>query len=140
MKKLLVVFPDFDTIHLKKDVGIIPILLSAKYECSILCYKGNEINYEPSKESLKFIFLKKRTGIATLDVILYLLFNSGKYNILNCYHLSRMTIIISWVFSIMNFLLLKKRIIYVKLDIGMNPNQVYNYDNFIGRIDRKSVV
>ena len=43
-KSFWVFFPYFEQVHIKKDVGQIPITLSAQYwyDCTIACYKQND--------------------------------------------------------------------------------------------------
>jgi glycosyltransferase involved in cell wall biosynthesis len=125
-----------ENVHLVKDVGMIPYMFHKNYDYKsvILTYKNGEYPYLDNEvKGLELQFLKKFTGFATMDVIIFLFLNARKIDILNCFHFMRSTLMIILAFRLFTFFS-KKRKIYLKLDASVNfksliPNNIF--DKFI---------
>jgi glycosyltransferase involved in cell wall biosynthesis len=116
MKRFLTVFPFASNVHLIKDVGMIPYIMQHHlgYESTLACYKNGNYDYlDTEVQGLKIVFLKKIFRLPMLDVILFLVLNARKYNILQVYHLKRPQLIWCFFFKIFTF---GKGKTYLKLD------------------------
>lgn len=87
-KRYVTIFPEFERVHLKKDVAMLPYSLSKyeDYDFNIVCYKNSEFSkFEVEKFNL--VFAKRKNNVSR-DFAKYLLINGKKIDILNLYHLS----------------------------------------------------
>lgn len=119
MKRFLTIFPEAENVHLVKDVGMIPYVLYKDFgfDSTIACYKNSEYEYLDSQvNGLKQIFISKIFNIKLLDCVLFLVKNFHKYDILQCYHLDKNSLILSAFFKILKIISFKKSITYIKLD------------------------
>jgi len=121
-KKFLTLFPEAENIHLIKDVGMIPYALHRylDYEGFLACYPSEKgYNYLDSEvKGLRLIFIKKVTGNITIDGLLFLLFNSRKFDVLQVYHFYGRPIGWTFFFKLLN--LGRKVQTYIKLDANLN--------------------
>ncbi|GKU27273.1 glycosyl transferase [Clostridium folliculivorans] len=118
------VFPEFKNIHIKKDVGMIPILLHSLkgYDSTIVCYE-NEMNY--NKEQLKgtkLITVPKEKD-DTKDFLKFIIKNAKNIDVLNLYHVTSPR---NFKWMLAYKLLNPKGKIYLKLDADHNIN-IYKY-------------
>lgn len=115
-KRWLTLFVNAQNIHLTKDVGMIPYIMSKdfKYDSTIASYKIGEYPYLSHEvKGLKQSFIKKITGNDTLDGLIYLFLNFRKYDILQVYHFTTTSILWCYFFKIIK---LGKGRTYLKLD------------------------
>lgn len=83
-------FPETENVHLCKDVGMIPYVMSKHFEldAKVACYKNGDYPYADSLvQGLKLDFIPKATGDAFFDGIAYLNDNAQNIDVLNLYHL-----------------------------------------------------
>ncbi|MDV4150382.1 glycosyltransferase family 4 protein [Clostridium sp. AL.422] len=110
-------FPELMNYHLKKDVGLIPILLKKyhKYDVRIVSYK-NDKSYSYDTNELDIEFIDKKYGVV-IDFLIYLIKNSKKIDVLNLYHITSIRNF-KWIFlyKILN----RKGTVYLKLDADRN--------------------
>lgn len=89
-KKLyyVTVFPECCSIHLKKDVGMLPYSLGKyqNYESSILCYDNGDISAS-EKEKFHVSFIPQKHG-EHRDFGMYLLRHARQIDVLNLYHIT----------------------------------------------------
>jgi len=115
-KRWLTLFINAENVHLTKDVGMIPYVLSKNfnYSSTLASYKAGEYPYLLEEvKGLQQSFIKRITGNETLDGLLYLLFNFYKYDILQVYHFTNQSLIWCYLFKILK---LGKCKTYLKLD------------------------
>lgn len=116
MKRFLTIFPLGANIHLVKDVGMIPFILQKEYgyDSTLATYRNGEYSYLSTEvKGLKHVFIKKIFGNHFLDVLIFILSNFKKYDILQVYHLTANSIIWTYVFKLLKFNRAKT---YLKLD------------------------
>lgn len=108
--KFLTLFPYYKDIHHKKDVGMIPYIMQKEYgySCYVACY---DIPCNHGK--VMFIKMKQYTNSLAFNVILFLLFNSKKYDILNIYHYCPLSFFAIMLYKLLN----PKGKIFYKLDM-----------------------
>ncbi|MBU3073206.1 glycosyltransferase [Clostridium estertheticum] len=108
-------FPETENIHLTKDVGMIAYILHKYYgyNSTIACYKNGEYDYLNNEvKGLKIDFIKRYTGKRRIDVIIYLIKNVRKTNILHLFHLSSRSLCCAFIYKLLN----PKGQVYLKLD------------------------
>ena len=117
-------FPELRSFHLKKDVGLIPILLKKynNYDVKIVTYKNEKI-YEYNRDELKIEFIERKYGVV-IDFLKYLLKNSRSIDVLNLYHITSERNF-KWVY-IYKFLNRKGKV-FLKLDADKNI-KLYDYN------------
>ncbi|GAB6168168.1 hypothetical protein JCM1393_06280 [Clostridium carnis] len=110
-------FPELKSFHLKKDVGLIPILLKKYkgYDVKIVTYKNEEV-YDYDKNSIDLEFIKKKYGVI-IDFSLYLIKNARKIDVLNLYHI---TSIRNFRWIMLYKILNNKGKVFLKLDADNN--------------------
>lgn len=117
--KFVTFLTDIQDIHLSKDVVSIPYFLKKNnlYDSSLLTYKyREEVNIKSYKQyGLKINNIPNRFGFY-LDNILYLKKNSKKIDILNLYHVDRISFFQSIVYKIFNH----RGKLYIKMDCDKN--------------------
>lgn len=131
MKKLLVVFPGTQNIHLTKDVGMLPYVLYKElgYEATIASYENGDYPYlQKEVLGLKQVFIKKFTSNLFIDVGLFLLLNFRQYNILQVYHFGIKTLSLAFMFRCLKLFNGKT---YLKLDADESIKTV-KLDGIIG--------
>lgn len=117
-------FPELKNFHLKKDVGLIPILLNKYkgYDTTIVTYNNDDMyNFNP--ENVKIEFIEKKFGII-IDFSIYLINNSKKIDILNLYHVTSARNF-KWIVVYKFFNKYGK--VFLKLDADKNI-EIYNYN------------
>lgn len=111
------IFPETENFHLTKDVGMIGYILYRYYgyNSKIVCYKNSE-NYDyldNEVKGLKIDFIKKITGSPTKDVLIYLIKNAKKIDILHMFHITSNR---NFYWILIYKLLNPKGRVYLKLD------------------------
>jgi glycosyltransferase involved in cell wall biosynthesis len=117
MPKFLTIFPYAQNVHLVKDVGMIPYVLYKElgYESSLACYENGSYPYLQNEvKGLKQIFIKKRFLNDKLNILLFILKNFKKFDILQVYHFSADSLIFLLFFKILKIFTSSKT--YLKLD------------------------
>ncbi|KHD35739.1 hypothetical protein NL50_12285 [Clostridium acetobutylicum] len=113
--KFVTLFPEAENIHLNKDVGMIPRIMSSQFKikASLVCYNnGLYPNLKEKISDFNIQFIKRYTSISTIDSVLFLLRESRKIDVLNLFHLRKRTLIFILVYKIIN----KHGKVYLKLD------------------------
>lgn len=122
-KNILLLFNHFEQEHLGKDVFLAPYYLALKNDAQLtIVYKQTKTNKNFPKK-YKGVFLKPisaDTGIGRLNnpywifkSLLYLLWNSKRFDVLICFHLFFRTFLHTCLYKMLN----SEGRIYVKLDI-----------------------
>ncbi len=119
-KELLLLFPDLTDVHIYKDVGMIPATLQSLggVECTIATYARSNLADVYSKRGIRLLYIKRITGIATLDSAIFLLRNHSRFNILHVYHLTRFAIVMAWIFRGLKIIRGEKSEVFLKLDLN----------------------
>ncbi|TDQ09906.1 glycosyltransferase family 4 protein [Pedobacter metabolipauper] len=118
MKRFLTVFPSAENVHLIKDVGMVPYILHREfgYASTLACYKNDQYSYlNKEVNGLKIVYIKKIFNNPFLDVLIFLLWNARKYDVMQVYHLMRAQLIWCYVFRLLRF---GKGKTHLKLDTG----------------------
>lgn len=121
MPRILTIFPNTENIHLIKDVGMIPYTLhnDYSYESTLACFDNGDYPYLKTEVcGLKLVFIKQRFSNELLNVLCFLFSNYRKWDIVQCYHISRNSFIYLFVFKTLKLLSNAKSIIYLKLDLN----------------------
>ncbi|MES2808664.1 MAG: glycosyltransferase family 4 protein [Bacteroidota bacterium] len=135
MMRFLTLFPDAENVHLTKDVGMIPFVLYRDfgYDATLACYKNGDYQYLATEvKGLKIVYIKKITGNKFLDSLIYLVFNTRKYDILQVYHLERSSTVVLTLFRLLKF---NKAITYLKLDFDERILNV-TFKSLLGRLHK----
>ncbi|MHC0442761.1 glycosyltransferase family 4 protein [Flavobacterium sp. 3-210] len=120
MPRFLTLFVKSENVHLIKDVGMIPYILHKDfdYDSTIASYKNGEYPYmNTDVKGLKQVFISQISKFEILNVCLFILKNFRKYDVLQCYHISKETIIYLILFKLLKTITFTKSATYVKLDI-----------------------
>jgi glycosyltransferase involved in cell wall biosynthesis len=115
--KFVSIFPQSQNVHLIKDVGMVPYSMYrfCGYDGTLVCYRNGEYPYlESEVRGLNIHFLKPRFGEA-VDMVLYLLKNSRRIDVLNLYHFIPRSFFLMFLYLLMN----RKGIFYLKTDISI---------------------
>ncbi len=139
-KTFVTIFEKLQNVHLTKDVGQIPYFMYKKfgYKSILVGHKiDNKYPYLKTEvEGLNLKLLPKfKIGRISLSIIIYLIFNAKRIDILNLYHHCTKTYIYAWLFKKLN----SKGIVYLKSDlvaIGLNGyksfvNPKYKIRNYL---------
>lgn len=113
--KYVTLFPEAENVHLIKSCGMIPFVMKKfyGYDSTFVCYENGNYDYLDNEvKGLKLKKLKRITNNKLLDSILFLIKNAKNIDVLHMYHLSKRTLICSYVYKFIN----KKGVVYLKLD------------------------
>jgi glycosyltransferase involved in cell wall biosynthesis len=119
MPKFLTIFPNSENVHLIKDVGMIPYTLHKEYgyDSTIASFENGAYPYiETEVRGLKQVFIERKLKNEILNVCWFILMNFWKFDILQCYHLTKQSIIYLNLFKILKIISLSKSVTYLKLD------------------------
>lgn len=119
MNRFLTLFPNAKNIHLVKDVGMIPYHLYKEFNyCSgIASFKNGDYPYLDSEvEGLKQYFVKRIFKNEQLNVCWFILTNFWKWDILQCYHISKESVIYLNLFKFLKTITFSSSITYLKFD------------------------
>lgn len=119
MPKFLTLFPKTSNVHLIKDVGMIPYVLQKEYgyDSAIASFKNGDYPYlETDIKGLRHFFISKKFNSEILDVCRFILLNFKKFEILQCYHISKESIIYLLFFKILKIITFSKGVTYLKFD------------------------
>lgn len=134
--RYVTIFPECESVHLKKDVGMLPYSLGkyCGYDYSIICY-DNFIFNKNEKDKFHLITIPEKKG-DILDFAKYIYIHAKEIDVLNLYHItSKRNIFWILVYKLAN----PHGIIHLKLDADyrmidmVNPNPL----NLKGKIKRK---
>lgn len=117
--RFLTLFPNAQNIHLVKDVGMIPYHLYKEFNyCSgISSFENGDYPYLDSEvKGLKQYFIKRIFKNERLNVCWFIFFNFRKWDILQCYHISKESIFYLYLFKFLKTLFFLPSITYLKLD------------------------
>lgn len=116
MKRFLTIFPELENVHLAKDVGMIPYFLHRErgYECTIACFgKGNYPYLNQEAKGLKLRQIRKLFKNDFLNLVVFVLSEHRRYDVLQMYHYSRETLVLLFMFRMLG---LFRKQTYLKLD------------------------
>jgi len=119
MLRFLTIFPYAKNIHLIKDVGMLPFILHEQlgYNATLASYNNGSYPYlESEVNGLKQVFIPKIFRISTLDIFLFLLFNFRKYDIAQCYHFEKQSLLILSFFKFLKWITFSSGFTFLKLD------------------------
>jgi glycosyltransferase involved in cell wall biosynthesis len=162
MSRFLTFFPLAENIHLTKDVGMIPYVLHKEFnhDSTIACYNNGNYPYLDTEVlGLKQQFVPKIFNNYTLDSLMFILFNFRKYDVVQCFHLIKPSLLILSVFKVLKGISFASSFTYLKLDtddsiksrklsisykillnsvnlISIETKSIYNYlneNNFLGK-------
>lgn len=135
MLKFLTIFPKTSNVHLIKDVGMIPYVLHKEYgyDSFLLSFENGHYPYiETDVKGLKHLFISRKFNNEILDVCWYILLNFRKYDIVQCYHISKESIIYLLFFKLLKLITFSKHVTYLKFDandsiknIGLSKKLIY---------------
>lgn len=137
MKRFLCIFPQAENIHLIKDVGMVPFVLYKYYgwDSTIACYRNSDYRYlDTEVKGLKMEFINKYTGREPIDVLIFLLFNYRKFDVVQFFHYNFSTVVLAYIFKVLN----RRRKVktYLKLDCDEKIKNV-KFSGRKGRIAKK---
>lgn len=117
MKSFITIFPKGTNIHLIKDVGMIPFYLKQEgyYDTYISFYehRDNLAYLDSEVKGLKYIQLKKRFDSENLNILLFLLLNMYRFDVVMFFHQDFIKTLIALFIKIITFNRIK---FYFKLD------------------------
>jgi glycosyltransferase involved in cell wall biosynthesis len=119
MLRFLTVFPHTQNVHLIKDVGMLPFVLHKEfgYDSTIASYRNGEYPYlETEVKGLKQVFIKRIFKVSTLDTFIFIFFNFRKYDIVQCYHFDKRSLMILFLFKFLKKITFSNAFTYLKLD------------------------
>lgn len=119
MPRFLTIFPLAENIHLTKDVGMIPYVLYKEYnyDSTIACYNNGSYPYLDTEVlGLKQQFIPRVFNNYTLDTLIFIFFNFRKYDVIQCFHLIKPSLLILFVFKILKRVSFARSFTYLKLD------------------------
>lgn len=116
-KKVWCVLFNTLNVHLIKEIGMIPWTMYKKYgfEGVVATYNNEEYSYlEKEVKGIRTEYVKKITGNFKIDSVLWLFRNAKKCDVLQLFHIRKLTMIHIALFHALN----KRGKIYLKLDGG----------------------
>lgn len=120
MQRFLTLFPNAENVHLKKDIGMIPYVLYKEYayNSTIACYENGQYPYlETDVKGLKHVFIERQFKSEWLNVCLLIFRNFREYDILQCYHISKNSIIYLLFFKFLKSITFSYGLTYLKFDL-----------------------
>lgn len=120
----ITIFPPGSTIHLTKDVGQIPRIFAKEFgfDSALITESIETPPKEDAQEfSFKIIKIKKFPlfSSAHLSSLYYLLRNASRINVINLYHLSLETKLLSILYKLIN----PRGFAYIKLDVNIQDEK-----------------
>lgn len=99
--------PGLRNIDLIKHIGLTPYYLASEmdYESTIVCFNNGDYTNLNNMKELNLEFLKKKYSSSILNlfvVIHYLIKNSKNIDVLNCFHLTRYSLLYFTIYKIFN--------------------------------------
>lgn len=136
-KKFVTIFLNYKNLHFYKDPGQVPFRFKKfGYKSYIVCYK-NESDYSDTTKflPLKIIHKIHFLGKYDLGIIFFILLNSLKIDILNLFHLNYHSLLIAFIYKMIN----PAGFVYLKMDnchySGTYPwEKIFNYGNKLMQI------
>lgn len=136
MKKWVTIFFNTYNEQLRKDVGMIPYLISQLYgyDSTLVTYQNDKAYpYYNEGKGFSLFFLKGKKGHRLKDGILYLLKNSKEIDVLNLYHWGRITLIFTQLYHFLN----PQGLVYVKLDMDYRGIETLQENRRARRVFKK---
>lgn len=127
MPKFLTIFPNAENVHLIKDVGMIPYILHKEYgyDSTIATYKNGEYPYlDTDVKGLKQLIIGKKFKNEILNICWFILTNFRKYDVLQCYHISKKSIIYLLCFKFLKSITFSQGVTYLKFDSNDSIKEV----------------
>ncbi len=135
MKKIATIFPDATSVHLSKDVGLIPTYFSEHlgYDNLFISYKNGQDHIQSKLLNIVYMSKRKIKFFVDWTVVSYLCKQAKNIDILHLFHFSLPSIIYGLIYKLFN----RHGKLYLKLDL--NEKQFFEYKrllilhSFIGR-------
>jgi len=129
MKQLTLIFENFENIHLEKDVGYIPRLLSKQEDlnCEIICYENENnqsiemIDKMVKVNKIKNKFYKKRFYF--LSMMFYVIKNARSIDNLMLFHINKGNFWYVFCYKLLN----PKGFIYIKFDADIRIKNLFEH-------------
>lgn len=120
MIRFYTIFPEATLVHLNKDVGQVPIWLKHKFKFdSFLVTSNSELTDQkktfstcPHNIGIKIIPRIPEVLFFRINVLLYIVRNARRMDVLNLYHFTLHTLVEGALYKLLN----RKGILYIKLD------------------------
>lgn len=115
-KTFVTIFPPAENIHLIKEIGMIPYLMFKNYgfDSYVASYNNGPYSYlENEVKGLKMFFITKKSNSEFLNILLFILKNSGKIDTIQFIHFSLAKLFLIFIFKILKKGDAKS---YIKLD------------------------
>lgn len=142
-QRFYTIFPRSENVHLTKDVGMIPYIFYKFFEKDsiLVTYKNcEEYNYLQNEvKGLKIEFLEKRTSGRNLDLLIFILKNFRRIDILQMYHLEVDQLDVLGVYIILRKLFFKKSYTWIKCD-GSSRFTLTNMEDIRFKFIRKWIL
>lgn len=140
MIRFLTLFPKAENVHLIKDVGMIPYNLSKQHKLisGIASYENGQYTYLKNEtKGLIHVYIKRKYKSDFLNVLLFLLNNYRRWDVLQCYHISRESVVYLFLFKFLKLISFSKSITFLKFD---SNEFAYTYKlNFIVKFLLKKI-
>ncbi|HMM19579.1 MAG TPA: glycosyltransferase family 4 protein [Selenomonadales bacterium] len=110
-----VFYPHMKNVDIIKESGMMAHYLcqTEKYEVALAAYKGEEFtNIQLIDSRVSNDYIKRRTGYTLPDSLLYLFTRAKKIDVLQLFHLNKMSVIIAAAYKLLN----PQGLVYIKLD------------------------
>lgn len=140
-KNFICIFPQGKNIHLIKDVGMIPYFLykGDYYSSTIAFYEEkSKLPYlESEVNGIKYSKMKKYTKYEGVNILLFLIINYRKYDIVMLLHEGNMKFIAAFIIKFLSFNRVK---FYFKLDMNsLIINHKFNKKSLIFKLKKKLI-
>lgn len=140
MIRFLTLFPKAENVHLIKDVGMIPYTLSKqhKFISGIASFENGQYPYLKNEaKGLIHVKIKFFFKSDFLNVLFFLISNYKKWDVLQCYHISKESIVYLFLFKFLKLFSFSKSITFLKFD---SNELAYTYKiNFIVKFLLKKI-
>ena len=129
MAKQFVSLIDIYNIHLIKDIGLIAwgMQYYQGYESTIVTYEHDDLQYLEILPGLTVKKISKITGKFDIDILLYLLKNAKKIDVMNCYHMRSATALKIMLYKILN----SKGKVFLKFDGGYFREHIGKFKQYL---------
>lgn len=132
MNRFLTLFPNAENVHLIKDVGMIPYTLAKnhQYISGVASFKNGNYTYLNNEvEGLNHLTINRKFKNDFFNVLLFIFKNYSNWDILQCYHITKVSILYLFFFKFLKLISFSKSVIYLKFD---SNDLAFNYKlNFI---------
>lgn len=140
MVRFLTLFPDAENVHMIKDVGMIPYTLSKQHQfiSGLASFENGNYPYLVNEvKGIKHFTIKRKFKNDFLNVFFFVFKNHREWDVLQCYHISKESIVYLFLFKFLKLISFSKSITFLKFD---SNELAYTYKiNFIVRFLLKNI-